>query len=553
MTIFSRSGILFLILGWMLCFSSVQAAWPSSNPQVRSTGELLTPSNWNSLVEVALEAKLRISDNIFSNGASVGIGTTTPSALLRLDVEGKIGATEYCDENGANCISAADISGVIINGIGKFIDGTIAADAVYTGGNVGIGTTTPHASALLDISSTTKGLLTPRMTEVQMNAITAPADGLLVYTTDEGEFYYWNASTTAWEAVYAGAAGFTETDPTVSAFAKTTLPTCSAGQVLKSDGTTLTCVTDTDTVLTEATVDGYANNNGYLKPDGTGNVGIGTTAPAKKLSISDGGNMGYEIDPNSGSSGITRIISYNRGTSAYAPVRYEASEIELATGAIGATQVKIDSSGNVGIGTTTPSSKLDVNGTVRITGSVTPSSGVGVELRYLTGSSRGDVLSYDRTSGVYKDLNLNDEVIIKGDSGNVGIGTTSPSSGLKLDVAGKIGATEYCDANGANCTAAASLGGSSGGSGTVVGGGTVITVFDDQGNGSSSCSTAGTSAVWGTGSCGSAGGSTGALHNNSWELNISCSGGSTSRLTGYSEGSGGGNSTAATTYLCIKN
>ena len=51
---------------------------------------------------------------------------------------------------------------------------------------VGIGTTTPDASAALDMSSTTKGFLPPRMTEAQRNAINTPALGLMVYCTDCG-------------------------------------------------------------------------------------------------------------------------------------------------------------------------------------------------------------------------------------------------------------------------------------------------------------------------------------------------------------------------------
>lgn len=51
-------------------------------------------------------------------------------------------------------------------------------------GQVGINTKTPHSSAALDISSTTQGLLIPRMTTVQKTQITGPASGLLVYDTD---------------------------------------------------------------------------------------------------------------------------------------------------------------------------------------------------------------------------------------------------------------------------------------------------------------------------------------------------------------------------------
>ena len=47
--------------------------------------------------------------------------------------------------------------------------------------NIGIGTTSPNASALLDVSSTTKGFLPPRMTGLQAEAISSPAVGLLVY------------------------------------------------------------------------------------------------------------------------------------------------------------------------------------------------------------------------------------------------------------------------------------------------------------------------------------------------------------------------------------
>ncbi|KYG65693.1 hypothetical protein AZI86_01050 [Bdellovibrio bacteriovorus] len=62
-------------------------------------------------------------------------------------------------------------------------------------GNVGIGTSTPTASALLDLSSTAKGFLPPRMTDAQKNAITSPATGLLIYNTTSNSMNVFNGST----------------------------------------------------------------------------------------------------------------------------------------------------------------------------------------------------------------------------------------------------------------------------------------------------------------------------------------------------------------------
>ena len=54
----------------------------------------------------------------------------------------------------------------------------------------GIGTTTPHASAKLDITSVDKGFLPPRMTASQRNNISSPAAGLMVYQTDGSDGVY---------------------------------------------------------------------------------------------------------------------------------------------------------------------------------------------------------------------------------------------------------------------------------------------------------------------------------------------------------------------------
>jgi hypothetical protein len=65
-------------------------------------------------------------------------------------------------------------------------------------GRVGIGVSA-DASAKLDISSTTKGFLPPRMTTTQKNAISSPAEGLIVYDTTLHKLCVYTGS--AWETI----------------------------------------------------------------------------------------------------------------------------------------------------------------------------------------------------------------------------------------------------------------------------------------------------------------------------------------------------------------
>ena len=111
--------------------------------------------------------------------------------------------------------------------------------SIATYAQVGIGTTTPNASSILDITSTTQGVLTPRMTQVQRDLIATPATGLLIYQTNNTPgFYYYNSS--AW-VPFGGA--------------------------------------DNDWTMHANGTDMYNGN--------TGNVGIGTTVPTAKLHIVD--------------------------------------------------------------------------------------------------------------------------------------------------------------------------------------------------------------------------------------------------------------------------
>jgi len=71
----------------------------------------------------------------------------------------------------------------------------LASLAFAARAQVGIGTVTPDASAQLDVKSSAKGVLVPRLTSVQRSGIAAPADGLLVYDTDTKGFWYFKIGT----------------------------------------------------------------------------------------------------------------------------------------------------------------------------------------------------------------------------------------------------------------------------------------------------------------------------------------------------------------------
>src|SRR5690349_13015706 len=67
----------------------------------------------------------------------------------------------------------------------------LAMTALSARAQVGIGTTAPAPSAVLDLTSTNQGLLIPRLTQAQRTAISAPAVGLLVYQSDGTQPGFW--------------------------------------------------------------------------------------------------------------------------------------------------------------------------------------------------------------------------------------------------------------------------------------------------------------------------------------------------------------------------
>lgn len=76
------------------------------------------------------------------------------------------------------------------------------ADGAIISGQVGIGTSAPNSAAALDLTSTTQGVLYPRMNTTQRNAIASPAQGLMIFNTTSGclEFFVG----TLWQPVACG-------------------------------------------------------------------------------------------------------------------------------------------------------------------------------------------------------------------------------------------------------------------------------------------------------------------------------------------------------------
>ena len=124
-----------------------------------------------------LDIRCGASTQLFlSTNGNVGIADANPTQRLSINGALCFSGVSAPSENVAIYAPYSYTLGFMTNGVERM--------RINGNGDVGVGTTSPSASALLDLTSTTKGFLPPRMTATQASAIPSPAEGLILYVFD---------------------------------------------------------------------------------------------------------------------------------------------------------------------------------------------------------------------------------------------------------------------------------------------------------------------------------------------------------------------------------
>ena len=265
--------------------------------------------------------------------------------------------------------------------------------SVHAQNNVGIGTNTPDASALLDLTSTDRGILIPRIADT--NLVAAPATGLLIYLTADNSFYYFDGSW--WRQALgpqgpAGPAGPAGADGAANAWSLT-------GNAGTTAGPNFLGTTD----IADLAV--YTNNLERMRIESGGNLGVGTSAPEVRADIAGGDvlidNNQYYMGELTSGVNISMLGVTSQDNIAVGSIS-GAGGGDLVFELQGAEKARLKSSGNLGVGTTTPQNTLDVEGGMAI------------------GSSYSGTAAAPANGMIVQ--------------GNVGIGTSNPVASAILDL-----------------------------------------------------------------------------------------------------------------------
>jgi hypothetical protein len=214
-------------------------------------------------------------------------------------------------------------------------------------------------------------------------------------------------------------------------------------------GVTISNYGDNRLLTSDGTTTGI-NAESNVVINSSGNVGIGTTSPQQRFVVSNSGAEGMEIIPALNSN-ESRIQTYNRSTSAWNKFSINCSTFELFTNG-GTTTIFGNTSGNVGIGTTSPQARLHVSSTNDgvqgiFTGAQTANTqsilfrsayhtnnGTAgfANIGWIDNASQGGHLTFGTTSDSSGTTGIPTERMRITSSGNVGIGSTSPTHRLEV-------------------------------------------------------------------------------------------------------------------------
>jgi hypothetical protein len=171
------------------------------------------------------------------------------------------------------------------------------------------------------------------------------------------------------------------------------------------------------------------NNTEVARFDSSGNLGIGTTSPGAKLDVVTG-TARWRIT-NDGSGNIVNEVLDSTGA-AYRD--YKLYGLNLISYTSGSERMRLDSSGNLGIGTANPGT-FGKFASVAASGATSVYTGTGVQGLFISTNESTRVVRYDSSgslSGLHAWGNGPTELMRLDSSGNLGIGTSSPTQRLHV-------------------------------------------------------------------------------------------------------------------------